>query len=135
MARKEIILVRRRQTKLILQLKPYTAGITFGEFKKEDFNISLAGGYLISKYARKGRVFLEEEGVLEFIYGKDVESAYIGRADPGIRNDDLVLVVDEKGKYIGLGRAEVKNLRVFKVKNVIDIGWYLRSEIDENKAV
>ncbi len=135
MRRKEVVLVKKRQIEIILKLRPYTAGISFGEFKGKEFNISLAGGAFISNFAKKRRVFLDSEGSLEFIYGRDVGSSYVVKADPQISDGDLVLVLDERSKYLGLGRAEIRNFRVSKVKNVIDIGWYLRSEIDENKAV
>lgn len=129
--RREVFLVKRDLSSLIEIFKPYAVGITFGELKGNVFMISLAGGYLISKYATKKRVFLDREGSIKFIYGEGLEGPDIEDWDEDIEDNDVVLVLSENGEFLGFGRAKVKNLRVVSVENVIDIGWYLRSEMDE----
>ncbi|HEC96509.1 MAG TPA: hypothetical protein ENI59_02405 [Euryarchaeota archaeon] len=131
--RREAFLVRKDLSELIEIFQPYSVGITLGEFKGKTFTLSLAGGYLVSKYASRKRVFLDKEGSISFIYGKDASGPDIEDWDPDIEDDDIVIVLNEEGKFLGFGKARVANLRVVEIKNVIDIGWYLRSELDERK--
>jgi len=132
--RKEAFLIRKDISELIEVFQPYSAGITLGEFKGKTFTLSLAGGYIVSKYATKKRVFLDKEGSINFIYGKDASGPDIEDWDPDIEDDDVVIVLSHEGEFLGFGRARVANLRVVEVKNVVDIGWYLRSEMDERKS-
>jgi len=129
--RREVHLVKRELSKAIEVFKPYSAGITFGELKGRTFMLSLAGGYLVARYATRKRVMLDKEGSIKFIYGEDVEGPDIDDWDEDIEDNDVVIVLSDKGEFLGFGKAIVRNLRVIKVENIVDIGWYLRSEMNE----
>lgn len=132
--RKEAFLVKKESSELIEIFQPYSAGITLGEFKGKTFTLSLAGGYIVSKYATKKRVFLDKEGSINFTYGKDASGPDIDDWDSDIEDGDIVIVLSYEREFLGFGKARVANLRVVEVKNIVDIGWYLRSEIDERKS-
>jgi len=82
------------------------------------FSLSIAGAKRITENARSAKYFVTVRGdVLKFIAeGGDVFAAHVINADDEIRPKDEVIVVDEDGKVLAVGRAVLsgEEMKAFK---------------------
>jgi len=82
------------------------------------FSLSIAGAKRIAENARLAKCFVTvQDDVSEFIAGGgDVFAVHVVKADDEIRPKDEVIVVDESGKVLAVGRAVLsgEEMRAFK---------------------
>ncbi len=105
-------------------------GIKIGEIGKR-FRLTLEGAFLIVKDRK--RVFVNEKGEMLFLYGRDIFSSSVIKADRDVRENDIVFVCNGDGDLLGIGKSrfDFKKLRNVErdrivVENLIDRGEYLR---------
>ncbi len=114
---------------------PYALGLHMGRLRKNRFVPSLELGYIASKRT-KACVIVNAEGEKNFLYGKDLLARSIVNTKSIIHKGQVVILLNEDEEYIGIGKAleniVKKNNRIvtkqsgFIIKNIIDLGWYLR---------
>lgn len=82
------------------------------------FSLSISGANRIVEQANLAKCFVTvQDGVSKFIAdGGDVFAAHVVKADGEIRPKDEVIVVDEDGKVLAVGRAVLagEEMRAFK---------------------
>nr|MDO8113815.1 hypothetical protein [Candidatus Sigynarchaeota archaeon] len=114
-------------------------GLYLGNFKGDQFNLSLEGATELAKSgaARKNWVKLNDEGEKSFLYGQDIKKADLHSVcERGItHNRGICLVLNALGECIGIGKLEARDPTFKKVsdeeilvKNVVDRGVYLRNQ-------
>ncbi len=102
--------------------------VKLGFLINQEFKIGIESLRFVARYCQNP-IILSSRQVERFIYGKDVDKNlensknYSTVASEG----SLVLVTDKKGIPIGYARLYQKQDRIH-LKNIIDIGIYLRSE-------
>ena len=83
------------------------------------FSLSIAGAKRIAENAGLAKCFVTvQDDVSEFIAeGGDVFAVHVVKADDEIRPKDEVIVVDEGGKVLAVGRAVLsgEEMRAFKI--------------------
>ena len=83
------------------------------------FSLSINAAKRIAENAGSAKCFVTvQNNVSKFIVeGGDVFAAHVVKADDGIRSKDEVIVVDEDGKVLAIGRAVLsgEEMRVFKI--------------------
>jgi ribosome biogenesis protein Nip4 len=133
---RELFLTNAQVFKLFTEkkaLSPYTVGIGFGEFKKENIFLSLSGGAMLVRQTNK-KVVVNQPAEQLFLYQRDVLCDSIVEMNQLIQQGDKVLVLNQKGDYLGIGKVvipatnilEQKRKKELGIKNLIDLGWYLR---------
>jgi ribosome biogenesis protein Nip4 len=105
-----------------------TGKIKLGFFIRQEFRISIESLRFIAQYCNDP-VFVSSKQVERFIYGKDVNLGVKESTNyqNNTANDSLVLVVDKNRNPIGIAKI-FHNQDGSYLKNIIDIGIYLRSE-------
>jgi predicted RNA-binding protein (TIGR00451 family) len=97
----------------------YLDGKRLGTMRPTDglFSLSIAGAKRIAKNARKAKCFvIVQKDVSRFIAeGGDVFAAHVVKADIEIRPKDEVIVLDEDGEVLAVGRAVLsgEEMKVF----------------------
>ena len=112
--------------------EPYCFSNFIGEATKK-FRISLMA---IHEYVKLGKriVRINEKAEQLFLYGRDVFSSSIVSHTNDFDEGDYVMVCNDKGEALGVGQAMapaqiINELGDFiAVKNLMDLGWYLRHE-------
>ena len=83
------------------------------------FSLSIKGAKQIAENAGSAKCFVTvQNGVSEFIAdGGDVFAVHVVKTDQEIRAKDEVIVVDEGGKVLAVGRAVLsgEEMKVFKI--------------------
>ncbi len=114
---------------------PYALGFHVGRIRKNKFIPSLELGYAaVAK--TNAYVIVNNKGEKNFLYGKDIFTESIIDIGTTIREKQVVLVLNDKHEYTGIGRSLgaitkrrdqilVPRRKVI-IKNIIDLGWYLR---------
>ncbi|NHJ86575.1 MAG: hypothetical protein FK734_14005 [Asgard group archaeon] len=133
---KEVFITTNENASLILEntmISPYTIGLTIGEIKNDYLLISLSGGQLIAKKSEK-KVIINQTAEQLFLYSRDIHSSSILSVDKTLQIGDKVLVMNEDDEFLGIGKIELlmndlaknENKDKTAIKNLIDLGWYLR---------
>jgi predicted RNA-binding protein (TIGR00451 family) len=82
------------------------------------FSLSITGAKRIVEISRSAKCFVTvQNDVSEFIAGgEDVFAVHVVRADDEIRSKDEVIVLDEAGRVLAVGRAALSGgeMRAFK---------------------
>jgi ribosome biogenesis protein Nip4 len=108
---------------------PYHVGIYFGRIKKDEFAISLNGIQIINDLTTK-KIQLNHKGEVKFIYGKNINDKHIQKIYADFKIEDLMIIVNSLGEPLGLGKAitriKQKSNKNIRIKNMLDLGWYLR---------
>ncbi len=98
---------------------------------REKARISLPFASKISKDV-KPKVFINRKAEQLFLYSRDVWSSSILKTEGEVKKRNLVFVFNEDGIFLGMAFALSDNLldkgKKVVLKNVIDIGYYLRCE-------
>jgi len=112
------------------------AGIKLGEVGRR-FRFSLEGAFFLVKKDRK-RVYVNKKGEMLFLYGRDVFASSVVRLTSDVEENDIVVVCNENGDVLGIGKSRFKYGRIDELKekepervvveNLIDRGEYLRKE-------
>jgi len=95
--------------------KPYSLGMYLGTFKKE-FKPSLQFIFLLSKKI-KNKIRVSEKNAIKFSYGNNI---FVKQEITG-----EIIILNKNKLLIGYGKAG-KEKRGTKIKNIQDVGWYLR---------
>lgn len=114
-------------------LTPYSTGLGIGEIKKNDLLLSLSGGYFISEYSEKKAIVNPESEQL-FLYMRAIHCKSVVSIKEELSKDDKVLITNSYDDYLGLGKIVLpisdfknpENKGEIAIKNIIDLGWYLR---------
>lgn len=133
---KEVFLVSNQLIGIFHEFKdyrnPYFIGIHFGDINRDKFRISLEGISLISEYVEE-KTILNDSGEKKVIYGRDLSKQDIHYIPTHIQKDELSILINEKKEVLALGKylfkkeeIELLNNTQKIIKNIIDIGWYLR---------
>ncbi|NHJ31944.1 MAG: hypothetical protein FK732_03690 [Asgard group archaeon] len=112
---------------------PYSVGLGIGEIKNEELLLSLSGGYFILGYTAKKAIITPEAEQL-FLYKRDLHCKSIITIKEDLSLEDKVLITNSNNDYLGLGKIilpisdfkDHKNEDEVAIKNLIDLGWYLR---------
>jgi predicted RNA-binding protein (TIGR00451 family) len=131
--RTEAFIVSPEMLKLKEQLTrdPYSLGIFAGELKDKKLLPSLQ--LLNNTEPREDiKVLVTNEAGQRFIYGKDIISKSVIWVSDKIMGKETVVVCDEDERPLGYAKA-LSNGRIMKklgndpiLKNIQDIGWYIR---------
>ena len=109
--------------------KPYYVGIYLGRIKNGQFAISLKGIQIINDFTHK-KIQLNEKGELKFIYGKNINDKDIQKIYSEFKIEDLMIIINSLGETLGLAKAitpiKQNSKKNIKIKNMLDLGWYLR---------
>lgn len=114
-------------------ISPYSVGLGFGEYKKSGLLLGLGGGGIISNQTEKKAVLIDEAEQL-FLFKRDIISKSISQIARNVNIGDKVIVVNTKDEFLGVGKLEQilddiinhTEPRSIALKNIIDLGWYLR---------
>lgn len=143
MRRREAFLVSRAEELLMAELAgksrlyPYAVGLYLGVLRgsrRLKLVPSLPLGSILARHGllRKGCVYVDERGEKLFLYGRDLFASSIVRTCGRIRRGDLVSVLTSRNEFLGWGIASAdlhngpRGREAVAVRNLIDLGWYLR---------
>ena len=112
-------------------LHPYSAGLFLGYLERGEYKPSLPLAHLVARYAERGLVTVSEKAASLFLYGRDLFSGSITGYRGPLERGSLVVVLNPRGEALGYGVVvaaphEWSPGSVVAVKNVRDLGWYLR---------
>ncbi|MHA1628605.1 MAG: NIP7 pre-PUA domain-containing protein [Candidatus Heimdallarchaeota archaeon] len=115
------------------QISPYSIGITFGEIKNRKILLSLGGAEELCTISRK-KLKINETAEQLFLYQRDILSKSIIEYPTHVNKGQKILVTNPQGDCLGVGQlllsreevAKVENAERIAVKNLKDLGWYLR---------
>ncbi|MFW9922129.1 MAG: PUA domain-containing protein [Candidatus Thorarchaeota archaeon] len=133
---REIFLVNKETYDLFTTeslLPPYSIGLGFGEFKGNNLLLGLGGLYLLSEITKK-KITISEDAEQLFLYSRNIFGDSIIECTGSYEKGVKVLVVNQKKDVLGIGKFEIdsdeiknpENKQREIVKNLIDLGWYLR---------
>ena len=132
---KEIFLISDKMIKILEAIadkkQPYSLGMQIGELdKNKKFKLSLEAVFEIGKFTSK-RIQLTAKGAQTILYGRNISFSAVDKIYKA-KKGDYAILLDENGFPIGLGKIlhdfAKMQLNRFKIciKNIIDLGWYLR---------
>ncbi len=113
---------------------PYALGFHVGRIRESKFIPSLELGYAAVTKTNV-YVIVNDKGEKNFLYGKDIFTESVIDIGTNIREKQIVLVLNGRHEYTGIGRAlgtitkrgnKILARRKVIIKNIIDLGWYLR---------
>ncbi len=115
------------------KISPYSVGLGFGEYKKSGLLLSLGGGGILCNQTEIKAVINEKAEQL-FLFKRDIISTSITQITKKVNIGDKVIVVNTKNEFLGVGKLEQilddiinhKDTRNIALRNIIDLGWYLR---------
>ncbi len=126
---------------------PYSAGIYVGRVRRSPPRLIPSADFLGFIYEFLGsprRAFkVSWRGIKPFLYGRDIlKSSVIKCFDP-VSRGEVAAVLGEDGLVYGVGISEVDGCDSLKgfgdlevvVKNVFDVGWFLRSDSERKFKV
>ena len=133
---KEIFLVSDKMIKIVEAIadkkQPYSLGMQIGELdKNKKFKLSLEAVFEIVKFTSH-KIQLTAKGAQTILYGRNISFSAVDKICYEARKGDYAILLDENGFPIGLGKIlhdfAKMQLNRFKIciKNIIDLGWYLR---------
>lgn len=145
----ELANIIREMTKAqIQQRQPKVAGLVIGGLgnktkKKRQFGPTLAGAGLFARIGgreKKRRYYVEVGHNAEklVLYGRDVMGESITEASSELDENELVILVNDRGEAIGIGRTRFSGKGILQkgrvtITTLADAGSYLRDEdYDDN---
>ena len=133
---KELFITNKKVKEMLddnANISPYSIGLGFGEFREDGFIISLSGAnFIVKDTNRLIKVNTKAENL--FLYRRNILCQSITEVNNESEIDEKVLVVNEHNEFLGFGKLKISPLEVFleknekqlAVKNLMDLGWYLR---------
>ncbi len=107
-------------------------GIWLGEIVKDRFRLSIAVINRLSEIT-ESVVVVSDKGAQSFTYGRSIIRESVLEVDYNLERGQRVVVLTQDGRCVGLGVLSVDAHKINRlakdrlvVKNVIDIGWYIR---------
>lgn len=114
-----------------MERNPYSIGAFLGSFEGERFSPSLQLLHNIA-ISDDVRAVVNRRGEKPFLYGKNVESRDVVWISEETMPGEILVLCNEKNEPIGFVKS-LTNGRIMKklgnkpvLKNIQDIGWYLR---------
>lgn len=150
---KTVCMVSPELERHVLKLQPDAAGLEIGELGKRAFAPTMAGADLFARAAGTGGdddnnnssrtkyyVSVSENAEKLVLYGRDVMGDSILRAWEGLGENEIVILTNERGEAIGVGRTRfagrpslLRQKGRITITTLADAGGYLRNE-DESRA-
>lgn len=131
--RKEIFIVSNELFEIYQRMKekkhPYSIGFYFGEYTGKDIKFSLPAITEYAKLTDYHKVTIHRNAEQKFLYGRNLHNEVIISFDRTLQNGDVAIICSQNNEPIGIGivtgdfRSEK---RVQVIKNMMDIGMYLR---------
>lgn len=112
----------------------FYAGIYLGKVKDGVFFPSFNLLSMIAERNEANKIFVDDKTEWLFICGRDIFKQGITKVAGSRKKGDLALVLNQRGECLGFGKilftidADEKNNRKVIVKNIADIGDFLRRE-------
>ena len=133
---KEIFLISDKMIKILEAIadkkQPYSLGMQIGELdKNKKFKLSLEAVFEIVKFTSH-KIQLTAKGAQTILYGRNISFSQVDKICYNARKGDYVILLDENGFPIGLGKIlhDLTKMQQDKfkicIKNIMDLGWYLR---------
>ena len=133
---KELFILNPKTFDLLINneaISPYSVGLGFGEYKKTGLILSLGGGGILSSQTEKVAI-IKDETEQVFLHKRDILSKSIIKIAFNVNIGDKVIIQNTKNEFLGIGKLEQilddiiqhKDQRSVALKNVLDLGWYLR---------
>jgi ribosome biogenesis protein Nip4 len=133
---KEIFLVSDKMINILEAIadkkQPYSLGMQIGELdKNKKFKLSLEAVFELDKFTSK-RIQLTTKGAQTILYGRNISFSAIDKILYETKKGDYIILLDENGFPIGVGKIlhDLSKMQQnqFKIciKNIMDLGWYLR---------
>lgn len=107
--------------------QPELIGLFLGEVKDGKFNPGLPLLSIIAKDTTE-KVIIKEIGENDFLYGKNLRPRHVVRMEGTMKEGFLKIVVNEKNECLGLAKLKKINNNEFSLRNILDVGDYLRRE-------
>ena len=111
---------------------PYSIGISFGEFKKNAFLINLGALSILKKYTNK-LIIISDEAEQLFLYKRSIIINSVIEISKQITKGDKAIIINQKKDALGIGELLIEPSEIgkqpkneFIVRNIIDLGWFLR---------
>lgn len=114
-------------------LKVNLIGQQLGIMRGHRCSLGIEFVHILSKKTKKG-IILNDKGSNHLIYGNNITEKHVKETFGEISNDTRILLLDESKKALGIGNVErihqndEEALESIEIKNLVDIGVYLRSE-------
>jgi ribosome biogenesis protein Nip4 len=123
---KEYYYIPKQLKKINLPFKETFRGLYLGRDENK-FLPSLALLNILAKLTDE-LIVVKDIGEIDFIYGKDLRERHIESIKGTIKPGFMKIVVNKHTECLGLGK--ISDIEPVKVKNILDIGDYLRREKD-----
>ena len=131
--RKEIFLLSDELFKVYKELEgkkhPFSVGMFFGEYVKDDLKLSLQAVTEYVRFSEHNRVLIHRDAEQKFLYGRNLHNKVIVSYDQNLKKGDTAIICTQKNEPLGIGIVTgdfASKLRVQVIKNMMDIGWYIR---------
>lgn len=126
-------------TKLSIQLQPILSGLNIGSINNKKFFPNLNFAEMVVN-SRKGldypHVIVNDKATNLVLYGRDILGNSIVSFFKGIKENQMLIILDKDKEVIGIGRSRFNNSLIMQegkitVDNIQDIGtFYLKGEND-----
>ena len=115
------------------KISPYSIGLGFGEFKKEEVFLTLSGASIIAQETFK-QIKINQEAEQLFLYRRNILCKSILELDFSLSKNEKVMVLNKSGDFLGIGKLKISGKEIFleknfektAIENILDLGWYLR---------
>ncbi|WEU40792.1 MAG: hypothetical protein OdinLCB4_002420 [Candidatus Odinarchaeum yellowstonii] len=112
----------------------YSAGCPLLESSEGELSFNVGSIPVLAQFTDH-KVKITSKAIELFLYGRDIFKKSIIKFEKPIEKNSYAIIVDEKDRAYGIGELlyssnEIKNLHenMVVIKNILDIGFYLRSE-------
>src|SRR3954454_2048508 len=134
----------REQKEMAIKMQPLHTGIMIGQIKNKKFSPNLNFAEIIVKYnstLNYPYVILENKGANLVLYGRDIMGKSILEFNNQIKENQILIILNQKKEVIGIGRSRYNNKLIdqtdkITVDNIQDIGThYLKYENKHNLKI
>jgi len=134
----------REQKEMAIKMQPLHTGIMIGQIKNKKFIPNLNFAEIIVKYnstLNYPYVILENKGANLVLYGRDIMGKSILEFNNQIKENQILIILNQKKEVIGIGRSRYNNKLIdqtdkITVDNIQDIGThYLKYENKHNLKI
>lgn len=139
---KSYYLVSQEQLKIIdgISIEPASSGLYVGDFdpKTDKFTPSLMLMELLAS-KNKNNIVVRKKSEFLFTCGRDLFKDSVAKFDFQVEINQLVLIVDHLGQFLGLGKIKNNYDSISKndlfIESLFDVGDFLRREVKKfNKS-
>jgi ribosome biogenesis protein Nip4 len=134
-----VFLLSKRQPELIEKfqkdIKIIAAGLYFGFFEKDKFNISLEGTEYLTNLFKCHILVIDTIGEKSVLYGNYIRIENVLKFPPNLIKDDMLIVKNRIGEICAIGKSLINTHDLTRLKNteksalnLVDKGYYLRKK-------